>query len=196
MAYIEIIQPEQSEGELKDIYENIKNTRGKIAEVHKIHSLNPNILKNHIDLYMNLMYGNSPLKRYQREMIGVVVSSANDCSYCQTHHADALNYYWQDNKKTEEFRNDFKSIKLLKPDRLLCDFSWNLTKDPNNENNKNEIDLLKENGFNERAILDATTIVAYFNFVNRIVLGLGISLENDNVEGYKYEFSTSNNSQE
>jgi alkylhydroperoxidase family enzyme len=44
---------------------------------------------------------------------------------------------------------------------------------------------LKTKGFSDREILDATLVIAYFNFVNRIVLSLGVHLEED-TEGYKY----------
>lgn len=41
MAQIEIIQPEISTELLREIYHEIEKSRGKIAEVHKIQSLNP-----------------------------------------------------------------------------------------------------------------------------------------------------------
>jgi len=40
-----------------------------------------------------------------------------------------------------------------------------------------DISGLRECGFDDRAILDATLTVAYFSFVNRIVLLLGVGLE-------------------
>ncbi|MBK5192462.1 MAG: peroxidase, partial [Flavobacteriaceae bacterium] len=36
------------------------------------------------------------------------------------------------------------------------------------------------------AILDATLVVSYFNFVNRMVLTLGVEIETDEGENYKY----------
>ncbi len=41
-------------------------------------------------------------------------------------------------------------------------------------------------GFDDRSVLDATLVIGYFNFVNRIVLSLGVTLEEDKGEGYKY----------
>jgi alkylhydroperoxidase family enzyme len=79
MALIKVIQPEEAEGELKEVYDDIITTRGKLAEIHKIQSLNPKSIVNHMDLYMTLMYGKSPIKRVVREMMAVVVSKANNC---------------------------------------------------------------------------------------------------------------------
>lgn len=40
-----------------------------------------------------------------------------------------------------------------------------------------DIDRLRANGFDDRAIHDACAIVSYFAFVNRIADGLGVELE-------------------
>ncbi len=49
-----------------------------ILRIHGVHS---RIMKQHYDLYKELMYGRGPLSRVQREMIAVVVSAANECHY-------------------------------------------------------------------------------------------------------------------
>lgn len=72
MAYIHMIELNESQGELREIYMGMIESRGKLAEVHKIQSLNPTSITRHMDLYLHLMFGKSPLKRYQREMLGVV----------------------------------------------------------------------------------------------------------------------------
>ncbi len=68
MAFIEVIQHNEAEGDLLKIYNNLVEKRGKLAEVHKILSLNPPTIVTHMDLYMSIMFGKSPLRRYQREM--------------------------------------------------------------------------------------------------------------------------------
>ena len=46
---------------------------------------------------------------------------------------------------------------------------------------------LKKQGIEERALLDANLVTAYFNVVNRIVTGLGVELETDGGKGYDYD---------
>lgn len=48
------------------------------------------------------------------------------------------------------------------------------------------VNNLKKVGLSDAAILDTTLVVSYFNFVNRIVLTLGVHLEQDSGKGYKY----------
>ncbi|MGM0392731.1 MAG: carboxymuconolactone decarboxylase family protein, partial [Bacteroidota bacterium] len=80
MPRINIIQPEEATGRLKEIYDELEKQRGQIAEVHKMQSLRPESILKH----MEIMFSRSPLSRAQREMIAVVVSMANNCSLCAT----------------------------------------------------------------------------------------------------------------
>lgn len=52
--------------------------RDNIIQIHGVHS---QVIRLHYDLYRELMYGQGPLTRVQREMIAVVVSTANRCHY-------------------------------------------------------------------------------------------------------------------
>ncbi len=47
----------------------------------RIHGIHPRTMRQHYDLYLELMRGPSPLSRIQREMIAVVVSAINQCRY-------------------------------------------------------------------------------------------------------------------
>ena len=49
-----------------------------IIQIHGVHS---RTMRQHFELYRELMYSRGPLSRIQREMIGVVVSAANNCHY-------------------------------------------------------------------------------------------------------------------
>ena len=186
MTQIKIIQPEEAQGELKAIYEEIIKKRGKIAQIHKIQSLNPKSIVNHMDFYLTLLYGQSPLKRAWREMIAVVVSKANDCEYCQIHHLEALNHFWKDDSRANSFMIDYKSVDLSETEQLLCEYAQLHTKFPG-EDKSEIIEKLKKNGLDDRGILDATLIIGYFNFVNRIVTGLGVEVEPEGADGYYFE---------
>jgi len=47
----------------------------------RIHGVHPRTMRQHYDLYRELMRGPGPLSRIQREMIAVAVSAANHCHY-------------------------------------------------------------------------------------------------------------------
>lgn len=186
MPYIKIIEYDEASGELKNIYDSLKQNRGKLAQVHKIQSLNPESITAHMDLYMTVMFGQSPIKRAQREMIAVVVSAANNCEYCQLHHAEALNHYWKDDVKVNQLRKDYKMVSMSEIDLQLCKLAEKLTISPSDVDEQKDIQPLKDLGLSDRAVLDTTLVISYFNFVNRMVLGLGIETDDQEVQGYKY----------
>ena len=81
-AWIKTVAEKQATGELKRAYRRAADPKtGHVDHIMKIHSLNPASLLDHQHLYKTLMYGESPLSRAQREMIGVVVSAINRCEY-------------------------------------------------------------------------------------------------------------------
>jgi len=185
MPYIHTISYDQADVHLKDTYDQIIKSRGKLADVHKIQSLNPEALMAHMELYMTIMFGRSPLKRYQREMIAVVVSALNRCEYCINHHEQALLAYWKDEDRTGYLQTNRQKADLTSADELLCNFAENITKSPG-EDFSELAHKLKEAEFTDRAILDAVQVIAYFNFVNRLVLGLGVTHSDDEMKGYNY----------
>lgn len=186
MANIKVIPFEEAKGKLKDIYDDLIEKRGKLAAVHTIQSLNPDSIIAHMELYMTIMFSQSPLSRAQREMIAVVVSAANGCEYCQQHHGVALNNYWKDEVRVQMLRRNYETAGLSEADTLLCRYAIELTLHPDDFENENRTERLRQAGLDDRAILDVTLVVAYFNFVNRIVLALGVETEEKAGEGYKY----------
>ena len=82
MALIDIIEEENSEGKLKELYKKMADpVTDKVANVLKVHSLNPKILEAHYNLYKQIMYGRSNLTRKEREMVAVLASALNECKY-------------------------------------------------------------------------------------------------------------------
>ncbi len=184
MPWIEVIGEDGAEGELKELYSTLKEKRGKVANIMKIHSLNPASMKAHMELYVTLMFGKSGLTREEREMIGVAVSSANRCEYCINHHAEALNHYWRDGGKINEFVKNLDLSELGERKRKMVEYAVKLTKSPW-EMSEKDVEELRQHGFKDRDILDINLIASYFNFVNRIALGLGVEFTPEEVRGYK-----------
>jgi len=82
VAWITVVDETDASGDVAAAYAQCADpTTGRTAHIMKVHSLNPQSMLDHRALYRTLMFGRSPLKRYQREMIGTVVSALNDCHY-------------------------------------------------------------------------------------------------------------------
>ena len=183
MSWIDEVDVAEADGQLQAIYAELVAKRGKVSNILKVHSLNPEAMQNHLDLYMTVMFGQSGLSRAEREAIGVVVSAVNDCTYCVNHHAEALRRYIEDDEVLEMLMSA-DGLETLEP-RLsnIVRYAEKLTSAPAA---MTEIDLgeLRAVGLDDRDILDVALVTAYFNFVNRIALGLGVTYSADEMSGY------------
>ncbi len=82
IAWIETVAEEDAEGLLSELYAAERDPRsGGVDHILKVHSLHPETLRDHAQLYHTVMHGESGLSRAEREMIGVVVSLVNECHY-------------------------------------------------------------------------------------------------------------------
>ena len=70
------------------------------------------------------------LTNADKEMIGVVVSSINCCSYCLTTHGDALRGYTKNPMLVDKLCYNFRSAKDLLTEKqyALCEYAWYVTK--------------------------------------------------------------------
>lgn len=73
-------------------------------------------------------------------------------------------------------KKDYTTAPLNVVDRALCDHAVKLTRAPWTVTLA-DIDRLRGLGLNDRAINDATQVVSFFNYINRIADGLGVDLE-------------------
>jgi uncharacterized peroxidase-related enzyme len=183
MSWIEEIEVSEADGKLAETYAQLLKHRGKISNILKVHSLNPDALEGHLSLYMTLMFGQSGLSRLEREAVAVVVSASNECAYCVNHHAESLRHYLDD-EETLKLLMAADGLETLEP-RLsnIVRYAEKLTDVPGA---MTEVDLgeLRAEGLSDKDILDLTMIVGYFNFVNRIAVGLGVEFSEDEIRGY------------
>ena len=185
MPWIKQVESTNAEGKLKEVYSDLESSRGKISNIMKIQSLDPETMKNHLDMYLSIMFNNSSLNREERELIAVVVSSLNNCSYCINHHAEALNVYWKDEAKINMLISDYKSIDFSIRTLAILNYAEKLTITPGLVN-EFDVQNLRIHDIQDKDILNINLVVSYFNFVNRIANGLGVEFSEEEVKGYKY----------
>ena len=71
---------------------------------------------------------------------------------------------------------DWHRADLSPADRALCAFAEKLTQRPQ-DSTAEDIDQLRQHGFDDRGIHDAVQIVGYFNYINRVAEALGVEPE-------------------
>lgn len=185
MSWIETIDESEASGALREVYERIAGERGKVSNIMRIQSLNPEAMRAHLDLYQAVVYGNNGLSREERELVATAVSVTNDCAYCTNHHAVALNAFWNDDERIDNLLDDLDSVELSPRKRGLIEYAVKLTESPKAVA-RTDIENLRDLGFDDEQILAAALVTGYFNFVNRLAEGLGAAFSSEEMTGYEY----------
>lgn len=183
MGWISETPDSEAHGQLREIYDAIKAQRGKVARILSVHSLDPPALQHHLDLYMHLMFAPGPLSRREREAIAVTISAANGCAYCVAHHLEALRRYEKDEAVLAAVRDAPDQLAHSRL-RAMLFYARKLTNAPSTMD-ETQVAALRAEGLSDPEVLRINLITAYFNFVNRIALGLGVSQDADEVAGYR-----------
>ncbi len=58
----------------------------------------------------------------------------------------------------------------------MLEFSRKLTTSPS-DMNRSDVEELRKAGLDDAAIVELVSVTAYFNFINRVALGLGVRLD-------------------
>lgn len=185
MTWIKTVDRKKAGGKTKEVYKKIVQDRGHLANIFEAQGMEPDVLSHHLDLYVDLMISPGPLSREEREMIAVIVSAANRSAYGAVHHSEALESVDQDSAALYKLVKELASKKESPRDKALLAYSAKLTLEPRSIT-EDDIKDLREAGLKDEEILRANLIASYFNFSNRIALGLGVELEDGKERTYKY----------
>jgi uncharacterized peroxidase-related enzyme len=186
VSWIRSIDPEQASEPLPPTYDAIRAraSRGTVGRLWQVHGLDPEGLAATFALYRALMDDPAPLTATQAELIAVVVSATNGCGYCVSHHGVRLARASGDEALARAVAHDYREANLTARDRVLLDFAVALTCEPS-ERKLEDVERIREYGFDDRAILRATEIAAFYNHVNRMASTLGVELE-PGLEAWEY----------
>ena len=176
MTYIRTVAETDATGELAEWYRRVGNPDGTVDNVMKVHSLNPDTLRTHFEMYTAAMHKPSPLSRAEREMVAVTVSRLNGCRYClQHHHAGLVRLLSDSRRALADALAEGGTEGLTDRERAMVDYATHLTLTPQ-QMSRQHVETLRAAGLDDRAILDLAQCIGYFCYVNRIVTGLGVEL--------------------
>ena len=180
LSWIPVVEPDQAPAPLAALYERIRthSSRGRVANLWRAMGHHPASLAAAFDHYRALMDDPAPLTKAQAELLALVVSATNGCSYCVAHHGPRLAKALGDEALARAVARDYREADLPARDRVLLDAAVALTCEPA-ERKQEDIDRLREYGFDDAAIVKATEIAAFYGLINRVVCGLGVTLEAD-----------------
>jgi alkylhydroperoxidase family enzyme len=81
VPHIRLIDPGEADGLLREEYDAAVGRAGKVFRILTAMSLNPRVLHASIELYKEIMFGESQLSRRERELLATVTSAEQSCFY-------------------------------------------------------------------------------------------------------------------
>ena len=167
---------DESNPDISSLYKEIDDELkiGKIPNILKTTSIDPLIAKWFWDGVKIILLRESSIPRTLKESIAVVVSNANSCKYCTQAHSMLLQLMGFDEDKINDLKNNFENFS--EKEKAALNYALKI----NNSANKTTPDdhrILNELGYDDKQIVEITSVVAAFNWANIIADALGTDME-------------------
>ena len=130
-------------------------------------SANPEALEAVKQLNETICFGNSAISRAQEEAIATVVSVANQCRYGALTHGGFFRRQTGDPELASHLLGDYLLADLDPRNRQMLDFAIRLTREPGSFNAQ-DLEGLRQAGFDQEAIVSIILITCLSNFMNRL----------------------------
>lgn len=167
ISLLGVPDPAGLDEDLRAIWAKCVEKLGFVPNVFSTYSLKPQRLRNFMAMYNEIMLAKSGLSKLEREMVAVVVSSANRCYYCLVAHGAAVRMLSGDPELGEMMALNYRVARLDSRQRAMLDFAWKLTTTPNLVDDADR-DGLRAQGLSSEDIFDLAETTAFFNLSNRM----------------------------
>ncbi len=187
-AWITMIGDEEASPELAACLESARSPSGHVDNVMRIHSLRPHTMTGHRALYMSVLHdeGNE-LPVWFQEVIASWVSILNGCGYSLANHFANARHLIGDDVRADAI---LAALEARRPEDAfgagelaMLRYAEKLTLAPA-AMAQGDLAGMRACGVDDGAILEVNQICGYFNYVNRLLNGLGVSLAGDVVGFY------------
>lgn len=146
-----------------------------LPPIFQVLSLNSRALEDVKRLNETLAFGGSALTRIQEDAIATVVGAANQCRYGALTHGGFLRLHSGDEELASSLLSDHTQAELSEADQEMLDFALRLTRTPSSVTS-DDVEGLREVGFDDRQILSIVLITCLANFMDRLADGLGVDV--------------------
>ena|SRR6187200_1598826 len=82
----------------------------------------------------------------------------------------------ENDEQRQAIQNNYRAAGLSAREVALLDYAVKLTKNPQTVGHA-DLDTLRKAGYSDEQLVDAVQCIGYFNFINRVLDGLGVDPE-------------------
>ncbi len=188
-AWIRMIPPEQADGRLAELYQQVTTPHGTVDNVMRAHSLRPESLVGHLALYKGVLHNPSnTLPYWLLEAVATYVSLTNRCHYATAHHSANMRRLIDDESRAEAMYAALAcghpEVAFEAKECALLEYARKLTAEVGSMSEA-DIEHLRAAGADDGEILEVNQVCAYFNYSNRVLNGLGVTTDGDVIGYYK-----------
>ena len=160
--------------ELAKLHAEFRATYGFVPNWLSAVSINPDTAFRLVHIYRHLLDPErSRLSAAERELLAVVSSAANRCSYFVFNHTRALGTALDDQVRARRIAQDHHHVRLSKREQALADVAEKLSTQPTSVGPA-ELDALRQAGFDEPTALEVLEIAAFFSYASRLAIALNV----------------------
>ena len=186
-AWIRMLGDAEAGPELDSAFQRVRSPAGTVDNVMRVHSLRPSTMTGHHALYMSVLHDDANvLPGWFLETVASYVSILNHCPYSLTNHWANARHLMADDGKAEGVR---AALDADAPERAfegrelaMLRYARKLTLAPGTMA-EGDVQAMRNEGVDDGEILEVNQVCGYFNYVNRCLNGLGVTLKGD-VIGY------------
>jgi uncharacterized peroxidase-related enzyme len=164
--------PDEAPEPLRGLFAKARESLGFVPNVFRAYSYRPERLASWFGHYRQLHEPTANLDAADREMIAVVVSAYNRCTYCIVSHGHALAEQLGDRVLADYIATNWRHAGLDERRTAICEFAEKLTARPP-EMCEDDLRRLRAVGLSDHEVWDVVEIAAMYNFTNRMALALG-----------------------
>ncbi len=177
MAWIRTIGPDDAQGELKDVYDEMLRSSSFIPKMRQLASLRPEAVEVLDLLAKRVHFGGTTLGADREEKIAYVTAYVLNCSYCTIAHGRRMHLReGMSQEQLIELACNYHNIGLDPADVAMLDYAVKVAIDPENITEA-DVENLRRHDFDDTAILDIALNAGYRVFVARLAAALGIDAE-------------------
>jgi uncharacterized peroxidase-related enzyme len=172
MWFFEVPEESSLPDRLQGLFRKAREAAGLVPNVFRAYSYRPERLSAWFGHFKQLHVPTENLDEADREMIAVVVSAWNRCTYCVVAHGHALRVALGDQVQADLIATNWRHAGLDPKRTAICLFAEKLTARPN-EMTEDDLRGLRDVGLTDEEIWDVVEITAMYNFTNRLALATG-----------------------
>jgi uncharacterized peroxidase-related enzyme len=174
MARVAYLEPQEATGEAKEFLNSLAQKSTKLNTITKALAYRPALLKA-MGALGQAVGGESTIPRRVKELVILKVSRINGCKYCVAAHTRSAKKIGLSDQEIRALPEYYSAKAFSEKEKIALEYAEAVTKKVGNFSDE-LFSRVKEH-FDDGEIVELTGLIAYFNFMNRLLDALQVDID-------------------